>query len=318
MPFRVACPTCGSKGTAPDKAAGREVKCPKCRATIRIPSIPGTSGATSFRPTPETSSALPKKPKSALPEREEIPSVLPVEEPEDVIPVSEEECDVVELVEDAAPATPAPPRARARSGTALPSLKEILIKGRPGASGGRSEYDLLNPTTNVRVGTAYEESTASLMIVGSGTGRSSTIEVFQGEAEDLVFTMLRPARFMGHPKAEVRNAQEQTIGFIHSTAVVGIALEICDRHNPRFADARSEGKPSKWKFRTKDRQELGFVTLMATRRPGSLIQSAVAGTFNVAFGEVSTQSPEYKFLLLGAAFFIDLLFRDRWTAMGPR
>ena len=37
MPISVACPVCGAKSTAPDAAAGRLVKCPKCRAALKVP-----------------------------------------------------------------------------------------------------------------------------------------------------------------------------------------------------------------------------------------------------------------------------------------
>jgi predicted RNA-binding Zn-ribbon protein involved in translation (DUF1610 family) len=46
MPISVACSTCGSKIKAPDSAAGKEAKCPKCGASLVVP-LTGTSTADS-------------------------------------------------------------------------------------------------------------------------------------------------------------------------------------------------------------------------------------------------------------------------------
>jgi TM2 domain-containing membrane protein YozV len=37
MPIVVTCPSCGSKLKAPDTAAGKKLKCPKCQAPIAVP-----------------------------------------------------------------------------------------------------------------------------------------------------------------------------------------------------------------------------------------------------------------------------------------
>ena len=37
MPIPVNCPECGKKINAPDKFAGKRVKCPKCKTPMEIP-----------------------------------------------------------------------------------------------------------------------------------------------------------------------------------------------------------------------------------------------------------------------------------------
>jgi hypothetical protein len=37
MPILIQCPLCGNKGTAPDAAAGKKVKCPKCKQLLVVP-----------------------------------------------------------------------------------------------------------------------------------------------------------------------------------------------------------------------------------------------------------------------------------------
>jgi regulator of protease activity HflC (stomatin/prohibitin superfamily) len=43
MSIAVACPTCGAKLKAPDNAAGRKVKCPKCQQPVAVPRPSGES-----------------------------------------------------------------------------------------------------------------------------------------------------------------------------------------------------------------------------------------------------------------------------------
>jgi uncharacterized paraquat-inducible protein A len=37
MPIRVVCPSCGASANAPDSAAGKRVRCPKCQAVMSVP-----------------------------------------------------------------------------------------------------------------------------------------------------------------------------------------------------------------------------------------------------------------------------------------
>ena len=41
MPISVACPVCAARIKAPDLAAGRRVKCPKCGEPLAVPSATG-------------------------------------------------------------------------------------------------------------------------------------------------------------------------------------------------------------------------------------------------------------------------------------
>ncbi len=51
MPIPVVCPACGGKAKAPDKAAGRTLKCPQCQAPIRVLG-PTDKGTTRLEPPP--------------------------------------------------------------------------------------------------------------------------------------------------------------------------------------------------------------------------------------------------------------------------
>jgi hypothetical protein len=45
----VTCWQCGHKLFAPDAAAGRQAKCPRCKAELTIPSLPASSSPESAR-----------------------------------------------------------------------------------------------------------------------------------------------------------------------------------------------------------------------------------------------------------------------------
>ena len=44
MPFTIACPSCSTRFTAPDTAAGKRVRCPKCQAAVPIPAAEAEDG----------------------------------------------------------------------------------------------------------------------------------------------------------------------------------------------------------------------------------------------------------------------------------
>ena len=48
MPIATACPHCARKINAPDSAAGKRVKCPKCQQAFAVP--PPNNPAPSLRP----------------------------------------------------------------------------------------------------------------------------------------------------------------------------------------------------------------------------------------------------------------------------
>src|SRR5438093_1205405 len=74
MPIAVLCPGCSSRITAPDAAAGKTVKCPKCKAPMVIPTPepdPGFDVVEEPAPPPKKPAAPPKpaptKPAAAKP-----------------------------------------------------------------------------------------------------------------------------------------------------------------------------------------------------------------------------------------------------------
>ena len=72
MPILVTCPTCSTKLNAPDTAAGKKVKCPKCQAICSVPAPALPAAAAPPPPALELTDDAPKpKPKS-------IPRATPV------------------------------------------------------------------------------------------------------------------------------------------------------------------------------------------------------------------------------------------------
>jgi uncharacterized Tic20 family protein len=71
MPISVACPTCGTKLKAPDSAAGKKVKCPKCNILIEVPAEGGEAeGGVSTAPSSRPKADLPE---DQLDEIDELP-----------------------------------------------------------------------------------------------------------------------------------------------------------------------------------------------------------------------------------------------------
>lgn len=69
MPIRVACPNCGNVLGAPDAAAGKKGKCPKCGTIIPIPAPPPPAAAEDIPdtfPIPEAF-PVPDEPPAAVP-----------------------------------------------------------------------------------------------------------------------------------------------------------------------------------------------------------------------------------------------------------
>lgn len=62
MPIRFPCPECQQRLSVASQKAGREVRCPRCRRTVRVPAVPNPSVAhelatiTEVLPTPHTDS----------------------------------------------------------------------------------------------------------------------------------------------------------------------------------------------------------------------------------------------------------------------
>ena len=71
MPIKVSCHSCGGKFNAPDAAAGKKTKCPKCGGVIEIPT-PGTETPAEFFASPEPAAP----PKDEVYEAEPVPSGL--------------------------------------------------------------------------------------------------------------------------------------------------------------------------------------------------------------------------------------------------
>jgi phage FluMu protein Com len=63
MPINVTCPTCNATLRAPDTAAGKQIKCPKCQTVITVPgaAAPPESQVTPAAPPPPMATAAPAK-----------------------------------------------------------------------------------------------------------------------------------------------------------------------------------------------------------------------------------------------------------------
>ena len=69
MSIGIACPGCSAKLNAPDSAAGKKIKCPKCQTVCAVPA----PAAPAFEVVEDPESASKPAPQSARPTPEESP-----------------------------------------------------------------------------------------------------------------------------------------------------------------------------------------------------------------------------------------------------
>src|SRR5262245_26890235 len=85
MPISVVCPQCGAKLNAPDSAAGKRVKCPKCQTAMLVPEpLPASP---EFEVVDEAE-AEPVQPKKPVAKPRAVKAVAEVDDDEDDRPVA--------------------------------------------------------------------------------------------------------------------------------------------------------------------------------------------------------------------------------------
>jgi len=91
VPLEISCPSCQAKFRAPEKYAGKKIKCPKCQGVITVPgaAAAGSAGAASAAPKP----GPPKKPTPAATSTPKEEWYMQTEEGEQYGPVTRQELD---------------------------------------------------------------------------------------------------------------------------------------------------------------------------------------------------------------------------------
>src|SRR5688500_8754749 len=88
MPIEASCPSCGGKFRVPDAAAGKKVRCPKCKEPMPVPAAAAVSSPAQLEP--RQMATKPAAPKAA---RKAEMWFLKSEEGDDFGPVSRSELD---------------------------------------------------------------------------------------------------------------------------------------------------------------------------------------------------------------------------------
>jgi hypothetical protein len=291
MAIKFGCHSCGSRWNAPDKAAGRETKCPRCGTVLRVP-----------------------LPTDQVPPNEPPAAAAPIQEVEELEVVdSEEVFDELEVVDEVAEVLPVA-KAEQKQPRGFLRLQKFIIESPSGGSHGTAENDIIDPDTDQLVGYAKETGTArSMSILGARSSFAATIEVYDAAGDRLLFLLERPGQFLSKPRAEVRDTQDRLLGVIESgAALLKVEPEIYGRCGQLLAQAEIEGDRSrrKWVFWGADDQKLASVTVLQMRRRGALLAAAQGGRYSVACAASLAAEPDLKLLVLAAALFIDLVLVD--------
>src|SRR5262245_29111942 len=73
MPIEVTCQSCSGQFRLPDSAAGKKIRCPKCKRPLEVPAVK----AAVFSMATEETTALPPMPPAPLPPAPLPPALLP-------------------------------------------------------------------------------------------------------------------------------------------------------------------------------------------------------------------------------------------------
>jgi hypothetical protein len=113
MPIEVSCASCSGQFRLPDSAAGKKIRCPKCRATIEVPAAePATSRPTEVITPAPPPPPVPAAPSAPPPQPAFVPPPAPKKQPSSIPPPAISE----------APPPPLPPPSLSPPSLPPPSL----------------------------------------------------------------------------------------------------------------------------------------------------------------------------------------------------
>ncbi len=299
MPIPVVCSACATKLKAPDNAAGRKTKCPKCATPIAIPGGAPVLSPQIAEPRRQAVAAVP--PPLPSPPKSQRASVAPPPPP---LPPS---LDDVESVPDAEAITDVPaskPKKKVESGK-FDDL-EIVIPGpnRPGVGGGHwetselgqrerllvtratglglrymvyNDFFIRDPKSKDIIGVASDAPStlvqfASLFNIGSIKLRKylpTTLEIREDEKGPLLFTLRRvPQLFRFCVVVEIFDSMGHKLGHFQSKMFSFMGgFWVYDANEAKVAELKFQmGLPPKYVFVTTDGVSMGSIYQEGTAR----------------------------------------------------
>jgi hypothetical protein len=143
------------------------------------------------------------------------------------------------------------------------TLNQYVIKEHVGMFRFQNEYDVINPATNIKVGSAIEKRAGWAIALGMVIGRGAVptrIELIPQGQTQAIGTMTRGFTFI-RSKIDILNAAGQAIGYFKSKLLtINGGFDIFDMNDQLIANVKGSWKS--WDFKIADVQdnEIGVVS----------------------------------------------------------
>src|SRR5262245_13349418 len=142
-------------------------------------------------------------------------------------------------------------------------LQRYLIKEHVAFRKVVDSYDIFDPDTQTKVGTARETVSGLVQFFRLFLHKNlmpTRIEVRETDENSLVFTIRRPVRFF-RSQVDVLDADENLVGYFQSKVLSWTAgFWVYDKSGNQFAEVKGDWKAWNFRFLTPDGGELGVVT----------------------------------------------------------
>lgn len=186
------------------------------------------------------------------------------------------------------------------------TLNQYVIKEHVGMFRFQNEYDVINPATNNKVGSAIEKRAGWAIALGMVIGRGAVptrIELIPQGQTQAIGTMTRGFTFL-RSKIEIVNATGQAIGYFKSKLfTVNGGFDVFDMNDQLIAQVKGSWKS--WDFKIIDSQnnEIGVVSKKWEGFGKELFSSA--DNYMVVIHD-----HKHSLILLMAAIALDTVFTE--------
>ncbi len=190
-------------------------------------------------------------------------------------------------------------------------LQRYLIKEHVAFLKTVDSYDIFDPDTQAKVGTARELVSGWIQFLRFLVHKSlmpTRIEVREIDENSLVFTIRRPVRIF-RSRVNVFDADDELVGYFESKVLSWTAgFWVYDKNGNRFAEVKGDWKAWNFRFLTPDGGELGIVTKKWAGLGKELFTTA--DNYLVSITDDLSANPIAKMLLLAAALAADIVFKE--------
>lgn len=192
------------------------------------------------------------------------------------------------------------------------SRRTYVVKERVAVLKLTDTYDLIDPETQMVIGTAKDEPVPWLkyarLLVKKGF-LPTTVNVYEGDAAVPSLSLSKGMTFL-RAVVKVKNAGGSELGFFKSKLFsLGGGFWVFTPDGQQFAEVKGDWKGWNFRFLDSAGQELGQVTKKWAGLGKELFTSA--DTYVISVGESIARDPDKCALLLAAGLAIDTVFKEK-------